>query len=142
MNTLKYYKGELLNELEAVCGGTVYLRITVIPESYPCGAYEFKGYETRNETDSRQMVGDLLFSLYIVEDVTDYGNQGDIWIKGAGEVPELGESVWDKASQLSIALKQKRIHTDMIDIYPMLGDGGRDLICARIDVRCKSRLGE
>ncbi|MCF7911432.1 MAG: hypothetical protein K9M99_02810 [Candidatus Cloacimonetes bacterium] len=140
MNTLGYYKNELLSELEGICGGAVYLNIKVIPASYPCGAYEFKGYENSKETESRQMIGDLLFSLYLVEDITDYGNQGDIWIKGESS-DDLRGSVWEKASSLSMSLKGKRIHTDKIEIYPMDGDGGRDLICGRVDVRCKSRLG-
>lgn len=139
MKTVEEYREIILNSLESCCGGVVYLKTTVIPAAYPAGTFEFTGFERDGGTATQVTTGNLLFNLYMIEDATDYAKSGDVWVNG--EESGFDESgLWLKAETLSKSLKLSGIETERIGVYPMTGDGGRDLYCAKIAVKCRYKI--
>ncbi len=138
MKGLEEYRQMLLEAMAAECGGQVYLRQDVIPSEYPCGSYEFRGFEREGQTDNGTQ-GYFKFNLYLVEEVTDYGNNGDTYISGSANEVDGSERIWQRAEKLSRRLKQQRIGTERIEVYPMDGDAGRDLVAAKLEVACRYR---
>lgn len=137
--TYREIKSKLLSSLASIAEGQVYMKVTTIPSSYPSATYQFTGFESINTTDTRSSKGFYKFSLFILEDVSDYSNQGDVWIRG-NDADTMELLLKEKLEALMKVLMQDRMISSGYDIYPGQGDGGRDLMIGRLDIKARATI--
>ncbi len=132
-------KSFLLSTLASVSEGEVYLKTTTIPASYPSATYQYRGFEPSEKMDSRGCKGYLKFSLFILEDVSDYSNQGDVWVRG-NDADTMELLLKEKLENLAKEIMGKRMIFEGYDVYPGQADGGRDLLIGRLDLKARGSI--
>ena len=137
--TYNQIKSKLLSSLGSISEGQVYLKTTAIPTSYPSATYQYRGFEPSEKMDSRGCKGYLKFSLFILEDVTDYAKQGDIWEPG-NEADSMETILKEKLDNLAKVIMADRMIFEGYDTYPGQSDGGRDLLIGRLDLKARGAI--
>jgi hypothetical protein len=128
----------ILRALREHSGGSVYLKPTSVPSSYPAGIYEFTGFKGTKTSNSSGSKGNYHFELYIMEDVTDYAKSGDVW--NEEDSSNFNEdTLKSKVDSLAKVLYGHGFDASEYDIYPA-SSAEKDLLIAKLTVKVVGRL--
>jgi hypothetical protein len=130
-------RNRILGALRGHSQGSVYLKATVVPDSYPAAIYEFTGFKPTSKTYKAGAKGYYTFNLYMMEDVTDYAKDGDIWQED-GNVEFMEDILRGKVEALSEQLCNYTYDATDYDIYPGT-TSGKDILIAKLVVRAKRK---
>jgi hypothetical protein len=127
----------ILGALKGHSGGSVYLKASVVPNSYPAAIYEYAGFKPTSKTYKSGAKGDYCFNLYLMEDVTDYAKDGDTWEED-GNAEFMEDILRVKVEALSEQLCNYTYDASEYDIYPGT-TAGKDILIGKLSVRARRK---